>query len=236
MIYGYARISTPSQSIERQIRNIRTEAPEISDKNIFREAFTGKVMNRPEWNKLFKKVTEGDVIIFDSVSRMARNADEGIAAYLELMGRGVELRFIKEPSINTETYKSAEETQLPAIETGNADEDELANGVIDAIKRYMKKLAARQIRLAFEQSQKEVDDLRQRTREGMETAKLEGHVAGRKVGSTVETKKAKEAKGIILTHSKTFGGSLDDEECRKLTGVSRNSYYKYKAELKEEAV
>ena len=102
--------------------------------------------------------------------------------------------------------------------------------ILSGVNAYLKELARIQIRLAFEQSQKEVDDLRQRTREGMI-----GKDAGRRAGATVETKKAKAAKAIILEHSKTFGGSLDDEECRTLAKVSRNSYYKYKAELKETA-
>ncbi len=49
----------------------------------------------------------GDVIVFDSVSRMSRNAQEGVQEYMSLYERGVELVFIKEPHINTETYKQA---------------------------------------------------------------------------------------------------------------------------------
>ena len=56
MIYGYARISRPQQSIERQIRNIRTEYPSAI---ILQEAFTGTKMDRPVWNKLMKIVKEG---------------------------------------------------------------------------------------------------------------------------------------------------------------------------------
>lgn len=220
MIYGYCRISTPSQSIERQERNILAVAPGAK---LFSEAYTGKVMNRPEWKKLTKAVRAGDVIIFDSVSRMARDAEEGVAAYMELLERGVELRFIKEPSINTAAYQQALENAVPM--TGTA-----VDLILSGVNAYLKELARIQIRLAFEQSQKEVDDLRQRTREGMI-----GKDAGRRAGVTVETKKAKAAKAVILEHSKTFGGSLDDEECRTLAKVSRNSYYKYKAELKETA-
>ena len=220
MIYGYCRISTPSQSIERQERNILAVAP---DAKLYSEAYTGKVMNRPEWKKLTKAVRAGDVIFFDSVSRMARDAEEGVAAYMELLERGVELRFIKEPSINTAAYQQALENAVPM--TGTA-----VDLILSGVNAYLKELARIQIRLAFEQSQKEVDDLRQRTREGMI-----GKDAGRRAGATVETKKAKAAKAVILEHSKTFGGSLDDEECRTLAKVSRNSYYTYKAELKETA-
>ena len=52
-IYGYARISRPKQSIERQIRNIKTEYP---DAIILQEAYTGRKINRPEWNRLYENL------------------------------------------------------------------------------------------------------------------------------------------------------------------------------------
>ena len=82
--YGYCRISQKKQSIERQIRNIKSAYPEAT---IIEEAYTGTSIDRKEWNKLFKKVKEGDTIIFDSVSRMSRNADEGFTAYEQLFTR-----------------------------------------------------------------------------------------------------------------------------------------------------
>ena len=99
MIYGYARISRKEQSIERQIRNIKAEYPKAV---IVQEAFTGTKMDRPEWNKLYKKVKPGDKIVFDSVSRMSRNADEGVQIYFELYENGIQLIFLKEKYINTE--------------------------------------------------------------------------------------------------------------------------------------
>ncbi len=87
-IYGYARISRPSQSIDRQIRNIKASYP---DAVIVQEAYTGTRMDRPEWSKLYKRVVSGDTIVFDSVSRMSRNADEGVQTYFELYERGIRL-------------------------------------------------------------------------------------------------------------------------------------------------
>ena len=59
-VYGYVRISTPKQSIDRQIRNIKQEFPEAL---IIQE--TSK-MGREKWNKLFSSAMAGDTIIFDS--------------------------------------------------------------------------------------------------------------------------------------------------------------------------
>ncbi len=95
-------------------------------------------------------------------------------------------------------------------------------------------LAKEQIVLAFEQSEKEVSDLHQRTREGMETARLKGKQIGRRRGAKIITKKSISAKEGILKYSKDFEGSLTDLDCIKLLGLSRNTYYKYKRELKNE--
>ena len=93
-VYGYCRISTPKQSIDRQIRNIQSENEQAI---IVQEVFTGtKITGRKEWEKLIKKVKAGDTIIFDSVSRMSRNAEEGIEIYFKLMDQGVNLIFLKE--------------------------------------------------------------------------------------------------------------------------------------------
>ncbi len=51
-------------------------------------------------------------------------------------------------------------------------------------------------------------------------------------GTTLTTKKSLECKAIIKKHSKDFGGSLNDPDVIKLCGCSRNSYYKYKREIK----
>ena len=66
------------------------------------------------------------------------------------------------------------------------------------------------------------------------TARLNGKQVGRKKGVGFETKKAREAKQILRTHCKTFGGTLDDAECMKLIGLARNTYYKYKRQIRAE--
>lgn len=221
-IYSYCRISTKDQSIERQIRNAKNLYPNAI---IVEEVFTGtKIYNRPKWNKLLTQVKEGDTIVFDSVSRMSRNAEEGVEQYMELFNRGIELEFIKEPHINTEVYKKAING---GIELTGTDVDDILVG----INKYMVRLAKNQIKLAFEQSEKEVMDLRQRTKEGMETARLNGKQIGLEKGTKLTTKKSIEAKEIIMKHSKDFNGTLNDPEVIKLCGISRNSYYKYKKEL-----
>lgn len=221
MIYGYARISRPQQSIDRQIRNIEKYDNSV---HILKEAYTGTKMERPEWTKLYKKVKNGDTIIFDSVSRMSRNADEGVATYFELYDKGVRLVFLKEGYINTDIYK---ENLKDKIELTGTDEDEIFKG----LNNYFRKLAERQIRIAFEQAEKEVMDLHQRTKEGIETARLNGKQIGQKPGKKLNVKKSGPAKEKIRKYSRDFEGTLSDVDCMKLVGVSRVTYYKYKKEL-----
>ena len=224
--YGYCRISRPQQSIDRQIRNIKAEYPAAI---IIKEAYTGTKMNRPEWNKLYKNIKPGERIVFDSVSRMSRNADEGIETYFELYEKGIELVFLKEHYIDSAVYA---ENMRDKIELIGTDEDEIFKG----LNNYFRKLAAKQIRIAFNQAEKEVNDLHQRTREGIETARLNGKQIGRTKGKKVETPKAKKAKRIIKEHSQSFNGTLSDPDVIKLAGCSRNSFYKYKAELRNENI
>ena len=222
--YGYCRISTQKQSIERQVRNIRAAYPEA---HIVTEAYTGTSVSRPEWNRLHRVLMPGDTVVFDSVSRMSRNAEEGFALYEELYRSGVELVFLKEHQIDTETYKKALSGSIAMTGT-NVD------FILRGVNEYLLALAKEQIRLAFEQAEKEVTDLRQRTKEGLVTAKLSGKQVGRKKGDRLETKKAAECKKLIRRHSCDFGGSLSDPELIRLTGLSKNTYYKYKREVRED--
>lgn len=225
MIYGYCRISTNKQNIERQIRNILKTYPKAE---IWQETYTGtKTDGRKKFEQLLKTIQFGDVIVFDSVSRMSRNAEIGFKIYQELYDKGVELVFLKEPHINTSTYKKALSNNIKLTGTKT-------DIILKAINEYLMELAKEQIILAFEQSEKEVSDLHQRTREGMETARLKGKQIGRKRGTRIITKKSISAKEGILKYSKDFEGSLTDLDCITLLRLSRNTYYKYKRELKNE--
>ena len=89
--YGYCRVSTHSQRIARQESNILEKYPQAV---IYREAFTGtKLQGRKELDKILRRVAPGDTIVFDEVSRMSRNAEEGFALYQELFYKNINLFF-----------------------------------------------------------------------------------------------------------------------------------------------
>ena len=89
MKYGYVRVSTPKQNIERQIRNIVAVYP---DAIIIKEVYTRtSFYGRKEWNRLMKLVKPGDEIYFDSVSRMSGNEEEGFQLYEELFRNNINI-------------------------------------------------------------------------------------------------------------------------------------------------
>jgi len=223
MIFGYCRISTDRQNIERQIRNIKKAYP---DAIIKQEVYTGtKTDGRKVFEQLLKIVRSGDTIVFDSVSRMSRNAEIGFQVYQELYDKGIELVFLKEPHINTETYKKALSNNIEMTGTKT-------DIILKAINEYLMELAKEQIIIAFEQSEKEVSDLHQRTKEGIETARRKGKQIGRKRGASITTKKSIKAKQDILKFSRDFNGTLTDVDCMRMIGIARNTYYRYKSELR----
>lgn len=222
MEYGYCRISTPKQNIDRQVRNIQSNYPAAI---IINEVYTGtKFQGRKELDKLLKIIKPNDTIIFDSVSRMSRNADEGFSMYEQLFNSGINLVFLKEPHISTGTYKKALESNITMTGT-NVD------FILEGINKYLMALAKEQIQIAFDQAQKEVDDLHQRTKEGIETARLNGKQIGQPKGSKLITKKSIRAKEQIRKYNKSFNGSLTNEDTWKLIGISKTTFYKYKDEL-----
>ena len=231
MIYGYCRISRRTQNIERQVRNIKGVYPAAK---IVTEAFTGtRIQGRKELDKLLKVLKSGDTVVFDSASRMSRNQEEAIELYESLFNKDINLVFLKEPHINTETFRKTLDNQIKIdLNTGNKATDTLVNEIISALNRFTIELAKEQIKLVFAQAEKEVNDLHQRTSEGLLTAKLNGKRVGNKKGDKLVTKKSIEAKKIIKKYSKDFDGMLNDKDVITLAKISRNTYYKYKKELR----
>ena len=252
-VYGYCRVSTMKQSIERQIRIVEEQYP---DAVIVTDNTTGRNFDRPGWMKLYKNLQPGDTVVFDEVSRMSRDADEGFQIYEELFQKGVNLIFIAEPHINTSVFREAGKKQIEVnLQSGSEPIDRFGNGMISLVNELLLDLAKEQIRLAFERSQSEVDFNSRRTSNSLkekqkrntqillecngDIEKARKHPDWREIGqpkgAKLTTKKSIEAKEVILKRSKDFNGNLSDPEVMKLTGIARGTYYKYKRELKEQA-
>lgn len=245
MIYGYCRISTYKQSLERQEQNIKSQFPTAV---LIKEIYKGNTTDRPEWSKLMKAVDKGDSIIFDSISRLSRSAKEGYATYQDLFNRDVDLIFLKENWCNTSIVRES-----ITLAIGFQKEIDKDNEIMSEVFKFVEKMGLlmieRNIKSAFEQAEKEVTDIKQRTREGMAIAKLNGQQIGQKQGKQLSTVKEPIIKETIQRYSKDFEGNLTDgqvmalivEEIRKYNqknprhrvkeSVARGTYYKRKREM-----
>ena len=141
-IYGYARVSTEKQSITRQTDNILNHYPSAK---VYEEKLSGttNTEDRTQWNDLYKVVQQNDTIVFDEISRLSRNAEDGFKVYMDLYNKGVNLIFLKEPHLNTSVYK---EHAKPKIELLGTKEDIL----LKAFNEYLMELAKEQIKIAFQ--------------------------------------------------------------------------------------
>lgn len=249
--FFYARVSTKQQKLERQEENFRRAYPDIQlikdgkKKNLYADKYTGTTNNRDEWKKLRRRARKGDTIVFDSVSRMSRNAKEGVETYMNLFDKGINLVFLKESTINTDVYRAELEKSLDMAKIANnqcntVDNkdyiDNFISQLIQALTELFKNIAKAQIVKAFEQSEKEVMDLRQRTSEGVQRAMAKGNMPGQKKGTGARkaTLKFAENKVLIIKLSKDFEGDMSDTQVMSQLRLSRNTYYKYKRLIKEE--
>ena len=166
-LYAYCRVSTQRQSLKRQMDNITAaENGAYQNAKFFSDKFTGSTLDRPEWNRLYKRLQAGDTIVFDSVSRLSRDAESGAALYQELYEKSINLIFLNEPHCNTDCYRQAAKASIPP--TGN----EIADIYVKATNEVLMLLAKRQIAIAFEQAEKERLDICQRVKDGMRAAKI----------------------------------------------------------------
>ena len=248
--FFYARVSTKQQKLERQEENFRRAYPDIQlikdgkKKNLYADKYTGTTNNREEWQKLRRRARKGDTIVFDSVSRMSRNAKEGVETYMNLFDKGVNLVFLKESTINTDVYRAELEKSLDMAKIANREDNTegkdyintFIDKLVEALVDLFRNLATAQIEKAFEQAEKEVLDLRQRTSEGMQRAIAKGHIPGQKKGNGAKkaTMKFADNKVLIIKLSTDFEGNMSDKEVMEQLRLSRNTYYKYKRIIKEE--
>lgn len=215
MIYGYARTSTKKQKIQSQIETLLENGAE----KIIQEQFSATGTDRVEWNNLKNIAKSGDTIIFYSINRMSRNAAEGHANYFDLVDRGVNLEFILEAHLNSKVFKE----QLEASKL-NIEVDKTLEPLIKGLEETLRRLAARQIEIAFEQAEKEAKDI----------------VIKVKNGILRSNKKSGRSKGYVSTKKKNIPADFEktmkqlDNNVSKLArhyNVSRPTIYSWKNEI-----
>lgn len=101
-IFGYARVSTESQNLDRQIDALK----KYGVNHIYNEKMTGTKRDRPELIKMLDRITEGDTVVIESLSRLGRSTKDLIELTEIFHSKGVNLVSLKEAiDTNTSTGK-----------------------------------------------------------------------------------------------------------------------------------
>lgn len=95
-VFGYARVSTEQQSLDHQLDMLEKYGVD----KIYNEKMTGTKRNRPELEKLMERLTEGDTVVVESLSRLGRSTKDLIWLMEVFNSKGVNLVSLKE-SIDT---------------------------------------------------------------------------------------------------------------------------------------
>ncbi|GHV13449.1 recombinase family protein [Clostridia bacterium] len=97
-VFGYARVSTEAQNLDRQLDMLKKYGVD----KIYNEKMTGTKRDRPELTKLLDRMTEGDTVVVESLSRLGRSTKDLIELTELFHSKGVNLVSLKE-SIDTGT-------------------------------------------------------------------------------------------------------------------------------------
>ena len=213
MLYGYARVSSREQNLERQIIALLDAG--VEERNIFKEKKSGKnFQDREEYQKLLNILNVGDTVILTELDRLGRNMQEIEKEYQRLVvGRGCYLKFIKEDFLST---------------TSSGD-NPLFKDVVQPILLKLMGYMAQQEREKTLQRQRDAYNNMQRDEKGRLIAK-NGKVIGRQ--ARYETLKEDEKKLI----KDWINGKISCLRVSKILTISRPTLYKIKSQYLEEEI
>ena len=150
-IYGYARVSTKEQCEERQLIALRGFP--VPERNIFTDKLSGKDFNRPQYQKMMRRLRKGDLLVVTSIDRLGRN-------YSEILEQWRKLTREKQVDIAV--------LDMPLLDTRRTEDDLTGIFVADLVLQILSYVA-----------QTERDNIHRRQTEGIEAAKLRGVRFGR---------------------------------------------------------
>lgn len=99
MKFGYARVSTTDQNLNRQIDQLK----EAGCEKIFQEKITGTKSNRPELERLFDQLREGDTIIITDLTRLSRSTKDLFKLVESIENKKANIKSLKEAWLDTTT-------------------------------------------------------------------------------------------------------------------------------------
>ena len=151
MDYGYARVSAKDQSLARQLDALRELG--LSDDMIFTDKASGKDFNRPQYQKLMRRIKKNDVIVVKSIDRLGRDYEE-----IQNQWR----------IITKEKHANIVVLDMPLLDTRQKNDDVMGTFVADLVLQILCYVA-----------HTERSNIRQRQAEGIAAARLRGVRFGR---------------------------------------------------------
>lgn len=150
-VYGYVRVSTKEQNEDRQI--LALQAFPVSSQNIYMDKLSGKDFNRPQYQKILRKLRQGDVLVVKSIDRLGRNYEEILAQWKMITKR-------KQADVVV--------LDMPLLDTRKSSRDLTGTFVADLVLQILSYVA-----------QTERENILQRQKEGLEAARKRGVQFGR---------------------------------------------------------
>lgn len=201
MIFGYVRVSTKEQNLERQIRALLDYEKDLEEDNIFIDKQSGKDFNRDNYLKLKEKLRHGDILIIKELDRLGRNKKMVLDELKYFKDLGVRVKVLDVPT-----------TLIDLDSFGN----EVANAMMDMINNLL-------IEVLSTIAEQERIKIKQRQAEGIEIAKQEGKYKGRKAVTEKDL-----PKDFPKLYKQWESKSINATQFTKLLGLkSRTTLYKY---------
>lgn len=144
-------MSTKEQNEDRQL--IALQEYRVPEKNIYMDKLSGKDFNRPQYQKLLKKLRPGDVLVIKAIDRLGRNYDEILLQWRVIT---------KEKQVDMVVL------DMPLLNTRDTEDDLTGTFVADLVLQILSYVA-----------QTERENIRQRQMEGIAAAKIRGVRFGR---------------------------------------------------------
>ncbi len=150
-IFGYIRVSTKEQCEERQMLALRSFP--VPENQIFMDKLSGKDFNRPQYQKMLRKLKRGNILVIKSIDRLGRNYEEILNQWRIIT---------KEKQVDIVVL------DMPLLDTRQTGKDLTGTFVADLVLQILSYVA-----------QTERENIRQRQMEGIAAAKLRGVQFGR---------------------------------------------------------
>lgn len=191
--FGYIRVSTREQNEDRQVHAMKEYG--IGESDMILDKQSGKDFDRPGYKKMLKKLKKGDVIVIKSIDRLGRDYDEILEQWR---------------IITKEKEADIVVIDMPLLDTRNG-RDLTGTLIADIVLQLLSYVA-----------QTEREFIRQRQREGIENARMNGVHLGR-------TPKSKPS-NFAEVFEKWERGEISGRKAAKVLGISHTLFRKWAAE------